>query len=156
MADGVMAEAVSPAILTAAVGLIGSLIGGASTFAASWFNQRGQLRTHTLVQQSAKREALYAEFIIEASKRIAEAWVNQADDPGALAALYAAVGRMRLTSSPAVIAAADEVIRQIVDSYAEPGKSFEDLRLSLDGGEFRDPLRRFSEVCRAELSALQR
>jgi hypothetical protein len=63
---------------------------------------------------------------------------------------------MRLTSSPEVIDAADEVIRQIVESYAAPGKSFEDLRRSLDGGEFRDPLRKFSEVCRAELTALGR
>jgi hypothetical protein len=144
----------NPALWSAAVGLIGSLVGGASTFAASWFTQRGQLRTHTLVQQSAKREALYAEFIVEASKRIAEAWTREADDPTAVAALYSAIGRMRLTSSPEVLHAADEVIRQIVESYAAPGKSFEDLRRSLDGGEFRDPLRKFSEVCRAELTAL--
>lgn len=63
IADG---STMNPALWSAAVGLIGSLVGGASTFAASWFTQRGQLRTHTLVQQSAKREALYAEFIIEA------------------------------------------------------------------------------------------
>jgi hypothetical protein len=145
----------NPAMLSAAVGLIGSLVGGASTFSASWLTQRGQLRTHTLVQQSAKREALYAEFIIEAAKRIAEAWTREADDPAAVAALYAAVGRMRLTSSVEVIAAADEVIRQILESYAAPGKSFDDLRQSLSGGEFRDPLRKFSEVCRAELDALR-
>jgi hypothetical protein len=145
----------NPAMLSAAVGLIGSLVGGASTFSASWLTQRGQLRTHTLVQQSAKREALYAEFIIEAAKRIAEAWTREADDPAAVATLYAAVGRMRLTSSAEVIAAADEVIRQIVESYAAPGKSFDDLRHSLSGGEFRDPLRKFSEVCRAELDTLR-
>lgn len=144
----------NPAILSATVGLIGSLVGGASTFAASWLTQQGQLRTHTLVQQSAKREALYAEFIIEASNRVAEAWSRQADGPAAVAALYSAVGRMRLTSSAAVIAAADEVIRQIVESYAAPDKSFDDLRRSLGGGEFRDPIRKFSEVCRAELDAL--
>jgi hypothetical protein len=134
--------------------LIGSLIGGTSTFAASWLNQRSQLRTHTLVQQSAKREALYAEFIIEASKRIAEAWNSQIDDPGAVATLYSAVGRMRLISSAEIIEAADEVIRSIVESYAAPIKSFDDLRQSLDDGEFRDPLRKFSEMCRAELDAL--
>jgi len=144
----------SPAILSAAVGLIGSLVGGASTFAASWFTQRGQLRTHTLVQQSAKRETLYAEFIIEASTRVAEAWSGQADGPAAVAALYSAVGRMRLTSSAEVIAAADKVIRQIVESYAAPDRSFDDLRQSLLGGEFHDPIRKFSEVCRAELGPL--
>ena len=143
----------NPAILSATVGLLGSLVGGASTFAASWLTQRAQLRTHVIVQQSAKREALYAEFIIEASTRVAEAWSRQADGPAAVAALYSAVSRMRLTSSAEVIAAADEVIRQIIESYAAPDRSFDDLRRSLRGGEFHDPIRQFSEVCRRELDA---
>ena len=50
-----------PAILSATAGLIGSVVGGVSTFAASWLTQRGQLRLQTLVQQAAKREALYAD-----------------------------------------------------------------------------------------------
>src|ERR1700691_2544486 len=106
----------NPAILSATVGLIGSLVGGAPAFAASSLTPRRALRTDTRVQQLAKREALYAEFIIEASNRIAEPWTRQADDPATVAALYSAVGRMRLTSSTEVIAAADEVIRQIVES----------------------------------------
>ena len=93
-----------PAILSATAGLIGSLVGGVSTFAASWLTQRGQLRLQTLVQQAVKREALYAEFIAEASKRVAEAWSHQAESPEAIAGLYAAVERMRLTSSTEVIA----------------------------------------------------
>jgi hypothetical protein len=60
-----------PALLPAAAGLIGSFVGGVSTFAASWLTQRGQLLTRTIVEQAFKREALYAEFIIEASKRFA-------------------------------------------------------------------------------------
>src|SRR3954449_12363901 len=73
-----------PAILSATAGLIGSLVGGVSTFAASWLTQRGQLRMQTLVQQAVKREALYAEFIVEASKRVAEAWSHQAESPDAI------------------------------------------------------------------------
>jgi hypothetical protein len=46
------------------------------------------------VRQAAKRKALYPEFIIEASKHIAEAWSHQPDDPATVvAALYSAVGR---------------------------------------------------------------
>ena len=144
-----------PAILSATAGLIGSLVGGVSTFAASWLTQRGQLRMQTLVQQAVKREALYAEFIAEASKRVAEAWSHQAESPEAIAGLYAAVERMRLTSSTEVIAAAEEVMRQVIDAYAAPDLTFEDLRRSLRGGEFRDPLRAFSEACRAELQAVR-
>ena len=144
-----------PAILSATAGLIGSLVGGVSTFAASWLTQRGQLRMQTLVQQAVKREALYAEFIAEASKRVAEAWSHQAESPEAIAGLYAAVERMRLTSSTEIIAAAEEVMRQVIDAYAAPDLTFEDLRRSLRGGEFRDPLRAFSEVCRAELQSVR-
>ena len=144
-----------PAILSATAGLIGSLVGGVSTFAASWLTQRGQLRMQTLVQQAVKREALYAEFIAEASKRVAEAWSHQAESPDAIAGLYAAVERMRLTSSTEVIAAAEEVMRQVIDAYAAPDLTFEDLRRSLRGGEFRDPLRAFSEACRAELQSVR-
>jgi len=144
-----------PAILSATAGLIGSLVGGVSTFAASWLTQRGQLRMQTLVQQAVKREALYAEFIAEASKRVAEAWSHQAESPDAIAGLYAAVERMRLTSSTEVIAAAEEVIQQVIEAYAAPDLTFDDLRRSLRGGEFRDPLRAFSEACRAELQAVR-
>ena len=68
-----------PAILSATAGLVGSLVGGVSTFAASWLTQRGQLRTQTLIQEAVKHEALYGEFIIEASKRVSDAWSHQAE-----------------------------------------------------------------------------
>src|SRR5437016_2523517 len=114
-----------PAILAATAGLIGSLVGGVSTFAASWLTQRGQLRLQMLVQQAVKREALYAEFIVEASKRVAEAWSHQAESPEAIAGLYSAVERMRLTSSAEVIAAAEEVIQQVIEAYAAPDLTFD-------------------------------
>jgi hypothetical protein len=39
------------------------------------------LRAQVLVQQAVKRERLYAEFVIEASKRFTGAWAHQAKDP---------------------------------------------------------------------------
>ena len=92
------------AILSATSALVGSLVGGVSTLAASWLSQRGQLRAQTLVQEAVKHEALYAEFIIETSRRLAEARDHLAEGPEVVARLYSAVSRMRLTSS-------DEVIR---------------------------------------------
>jgi hypothetical protein len=67
------------AILSATSALVGSLIGGISTLAASWLTLRGRLRAQALVQEAAKRETLYAEFIIEASNRLTEAWSHQAE-----------------------------------------------------------------------------
>jgi hypothetical protein len=45
--------------------LIGSLVGGVSTFAASRFTQRGQVRTQTVVQRAMLREALFLPVEIE-------------------------------------------------------------------------------------------
>jgi hypothetical protein len=143
------------AILSAASALIGSLIGGMSTLAASWLSLRGRLRAQALVQEAAKREALYAEFIIEASRRLSEAWSHQAESPEVLAGLYSAHQRMRLTSSDEVIRLADYVIRLVIQAYAAPDKSFDELRQHIAASDEQwDPLRGFAEACRAELRTL--
>jgi hypothetical protein len=66
--------------------------------------------------------------------------------------------RMRLTSSDAVIVTAEGVMLNILEAYAQPDKSFDDLRRSIHGDQFRDQfpnkLRDFSEACKNELRAL--
>ena len=145
-----------PAILSAASALAGSLIGGVSTLASSWFTQRGQLRAQVLVQEAVKRETLYAEFIIEASKRFTEAWAHQAKDPDVVAGLYSAIERMRLTSSNEVIRIAEQVVRLLIQAYAAPVKTFDEFQEFIGSEEIPDPLREFGEVCRVELRALRR
>jgi hypothetical protein len=51
------------AILPAVAALAGSFIGGLSTLTASLITQGRQFRGQALIQESVKREALYAEFI---------------------------------------------------------------------------------------------
>ena len=144
------------AILSATSALIGSLIGGMSTLAASWLTLRGRVRAQALVQEAAKREALYAEFIIEASRRLTEAWSHHAESPEVVAGLYSAHQRMRLTSSDEVIRVADQVIRLVIQAYAAPDKTFDELRQHIAADDEQwDPLRRFAEACRAELRALR-
>jgi hypothetical protein len=62
--------------------------------------------------------------------------------------------RMRLTSSTEIIDAAQNVLRYVVDAYAAPDRSFEELRQRLQNEDDRDLLRTFAEVCRVELQAL--
>ena len=147
-----------PAILSATAALVGSLVGGVSTFAAYWLTQRVQIRAQGLMKRHAERETLYAEFIVEASKRFADAWSHHAESPEVVAGLFSAVERMRLTSSDAVIVAAEQVMLNILEAYAQPDKSFDDLRRSIHGDQFRDQfpnkLRDFSEACKNELRAL--
>ena len=123
------------AILSATSALVGSLVGGVSTLAASWLSQRGQLRAQTLVQEAVKHEALYAEFIIETSRRLAEARDHLAEGPEVVAGLYSAVSRMRLTSSDEVIRIAQCVVRLVVEAYAAPAKTFDEFRKRLKGEE---------------------
>jgi hypothetical protein len=147
-----------PAILSATSALTGSLIGGVSMLAASWLNQREQFRTQALVHEAVKRETLYAEFIIEASKRLTEAWSHQAESPEVVGGLYSCLERMRLTSSTEVIRVAGQVLQGVAEAYAEPPKTFDEARERFRRGredEKDDPLRDFAEACRAELRTLR-
>jgi hypothetical protein len=141
-----------PAVLSATSGLVGSVVGGVSTFAASWLTSRKQYRVQTLVQQAVRREALYTEFVAEATRRLADAWSHEAGGPEVIAGLWAGVARMRLISSRAVVDAAEALVRNVIEAYAAPNHTFNDLR-ERARAQARDPLREFSEACRAELLA---
>ena len=141
-------------ILPAISALAGSLIGGLSTLTASLISQRRQFRGQALIQESVKRESLYAEFIKEASKRRAEAWSHQAESPEVIAGLYSGVERMRLFSSSEVIRQAEDVIRHVIEAYAAPDKTFDELRHNIDAAVSHDPIKGFSQACRLELKAL--
>jgi hypothetical protein len=143
-----------PAILTVSAAFFGLLVGGASTLAAFWLNQRGQLRAQVLVHEAVKREALYAKFIIEASRRLTEARSHQDESPEVLAGLYSAVLRMRLTSSSEVIRVAENVLRNVIEAYTAPDQTFDELRERVGDEDEHDPLREFREACRVELRSL--
>jgi hypothetical protein len=139
-------------ILSAAAGLIGSLIGGASTFAASWVTQRKLLGSQTRMHHARQRQELYSEFIIEATRRLAEAWNHKAEEPEVVSNLYSAVQRMRLISSSRVVDCAEQVMRVVIAAYAEPNKTFDELRQRVQHrSDEADHLREFTEACRQEL-----
>ena len=143
------------AVLSATAALIGSLVGGVATLTGSWMTQRLQLRIQATIHEAAKRESLYAEFIIEASGRLADAWSHHAESPEVIAGLYSAVQRMRLASSDDVIRLADRVIREVTEAYAAPDRTFDELRERIRGDEPPDALKDFGEACRAELRSVR-
>ena len=61
---------------------------------------------------------------------------------------------MRVLSRSDVVEKAEAVVRTIVDTYCAPNKTFLELR-ELIASDAIDPLRAFSEMCRAELQALR-
>ena len=146
---------VDSAMISATAALIGSLIGGVASLTASWMTQRLQLRIQATIHEAAKRENLYAEFIIEASQRLADAWSHHAESPEVIAGLYSAVQRMRLASSDQVIRLADRVIREVAEAYVAPDRTFDELRERIRGEEPPDALTDFGEACRVELRSLR-
>jgi hypothetical protein len=145
---------VDASIITALAALTGAAVGGLTSAAANWLNQRSQLRAQWLLHEKSRRQILYRDFIEEASKCYIDALQHdEADIPG-LVGLYAKTSRMRTLSSRHVVQNAEDVVRKILDTYLEPDKSFVELReMAVDGTI--DLLRGFSDACHDEFEEMR-
>jgi len=101
------------------------------------------------------REGLYSDFIHESARLVVDALEHDVGDLKNLIPAYALVSRIRLSSSPDVLASAEGVIAEIIGTYSKPNLTLEQIRSRPTSGD-DDPLRRFSDVCRAELESMQR
>ena len=144
---------INPAVLPALAALAGSATGGLTSLASTWLTLRRQGRATRLSRERSRRQKLYKQFIDEASKLYADALVHEQAEVSALVSVYALTSQMRVLSSPAVIEKAEAVVRMIVATYSAPNKTFPELRELIDNHAI-DPLRIFSEACRADLQAL--
>jgi hypothetical protein len=144
---------VNPTYLPALAALAGSAIGGLTSFASAWLTQHHQDRANRLSRDKARRRKVYKQFIDESSKLYADALVHDLE-VSALVSVYALVSRMRVLSSPAVISRAEAVVRMIVETYLAPNRTAPELHELLGSHEV-DPLRAFSEECRAELQSFR-
>jgi|SRR5215471_3365021 len=91
----------------------GAAIGGLASFGSSWLTQRTQLRFSQLEAIKAKREALYAEFVDEASRLYGDALGHQKDEVADLVKIYALIARIRLISPRPVVTAAERTLDTI-------------------------------------------
>jgi hypothetical protein len=144
-----------PAYASALAALAGSAIGGLTSLTASWLTQRTQVRAQQIAHDVARREDLYKDFIEEASRLYADALEHDQADTSKLVTLYALVSRMRVQSSPAVIESADRIMQVIIDTFLGPNITLRDLAPTLKNKQAMDPLREFSEACRAELREVE-
>jgi len=116
--------------------------------------QRHQDRRDLLAKKIVWREALYSDFINESARLLLDAAQHNVYDPKILIPTYALLSRIRLGSSPQVLKAAEEVLKGAADTYPKPNLTAEQIESAALSGE--NPLRNFSEVCRAELESMQR
>ena len=140
-----------PAYISAFSALAGALIGSLASFSTSWVTQRTQIRHTQSEAERARLEALYSEFITESARLLGDALSNQKDDVADMVGLYALVGRMRLVSSPAVVAAADQIIIGIITTYQGPNLALHEMHEYVREGRM-NYLVQFGEAARADLA----
>jgi hypothetical protein len=141
-------------IISALAALTGTAIGGLTTVAANWLNQRNQLRAQCLQHEKNRWQILYRDFIEEASKSYIDALQHNEADISTLVGLYAKLGRMRVLSSKPVVHHAEDIARKILDTYLEPDNSFVELRDMAINGSI-DLLQEFSMACRDEFEKMR-
>ena len=140
----------NPTLISALAALTGALIGGLASLGSSWLTQWIQVRAGARERDRARREALFFEFINEASRLFGDALSHEKDDVLDMVRLYAIVGHIRLISTPTVVASAERTLDAVVDAYLSPNKTLQELRVLMAEGKMNF-LTDFSETARIEL-----
>ena len=151
--------AVDPtAILSQVSGLLGALIGGGASFAVAIYNQRAEERLQRVAKEVTKRENIYGDFLMNASKLLLNAYTHDdlvvGRDEQHLIGL---INRMRLFAPPHIVGEAEGVLKSIVEVLLKPSIELRQLaRDSLSKSPDPDPFLKFSLSCRADLDRVRR
>lgn len=144
------------AYISALSALAGSAVGGFTSTLTTWLTQRAQTRAGQVAHEITRREDLYRDFIIAASKTYGDALVSSEPKLPELVALYAMISRMRVVSVPRTVGCADKIMLAIIDTYFSPNHSVRELRdLIKAGAGGIDPLKDFSEAAREEVGVFR-
>jgi hypothetical protein len=138
------------AIISTLAALCGSAVGALAPVLSNFIFQRSVTRRDLLNMQISRREALYSDFINEASRLYAKSVTNSLEDLDELVSLYALVSRIRLMAAQPVVRSAEAFVKQIVMHFGEPNLTVEQMRASALSAK-ADPLDIFSIACREEL-----
>jgi hypothetical protein len=141
------------AYLSALSAIAGSVVGGLTSGFTTWMSLRSQGRAGQLAREMSRRDDLYKDFIVAASKAYGEALMSNEPQVQELVALYATISRMRVMSLPRTIACAEKVVQTTIDTYFAPNKTIRELNELVKSGAGIDPLKDFSEAAREELLA---
>ena len=148
---------IDPALLSPVSALVGALVAGAASIIATIYRQRGQDRLQRVAGEVAKREAVYADFVVHASNLILHAYTH---DEIALTGdeqrLIGLINRMRFFAQPKVVATAEAVLRSILEIALKPRIELRQLATeALSKNLDPDPLLEFSLICRADLDSVR-
>lgn len=141
------------AYLSALAALAGSIIGGLTSGTTTWLNQRAQTRAGQRAHEISRREDLFRDFIVAASKTYGKALVSSEPEIEELVALYAMVSRMRVMCLPQTVACAEKIMIATIETYFASNKTIRELHELVKSGVGIDPLKDFAEAAREELRA---
>jgi hypothetical protein len=149
---------IDAAILGPVSALLGALLGGSASLCAAIYTQRNQNRLQRIAGEIAKRETVYADFVMNASNLLLNAYVrDEIALGGKEQRLIGLINRMRLFAPPDVTKGAEAVLRAIVKISLEPGIEVRRLaKEALSESRDPDPLLLFSVICRADLDNVLR
>jgi len=144
---------IDPALLSALSALVGALIGGTASLVAAIYTQRYQDRLQRVAREATKREQVYADFIMSASKLLLNAYVHDGITlNGDEQHLVGLANRMRLFAPPNVIDEAEAVIKGLIEISLKPSLDLRKLAIAeLSKERNSDPLLPFSLACRQDL-----
>src|SRR6266849_5918904 len=141
------------AFISALAALAGSVVGGLTSGLTTWLSQRAHARAGQLAHEMSRRDDLYKDFIVAASKAYGDAVLSNEPQVPELVALSALISRMRVLSSPRTVACAEKVMETTIATYFAPNKTIRELHDLAKSGVGIDPLKDFSEAAREELGA---
>lgn len=143
------------AYISAISALAGSVVGGLTTGITTWLSLRSQARAGRLAGELVRRQDLFKDFIVAASKAYGEAAFSNEPELQNLVSLYAMVSRMRVLCLPETIDRAEKVMRRTIDTHVAPDLTIRELDSLIKTGTAIDPLKEFSEAAREELGSLE-
>ena len=149
---------IDPSLLSSASALLGAIVGGAASLLAAIYTQRCQNRLQRVACEVEKRETVYADFVMQASNLLLNAYTrDEIVLGGDEQRLIGLINRIRLFAPPGIVSGAEKVLRVIVEISLKPSIELrqlatEALSKSLDP----DPLLAFSSTCRADLDNVRR
>src|SRR5262245_45580446 len=139
--------------VAATAAALGSLVGASASVITTWITQRTQAIRANTEWKLREREAVYKEFIEEASRLAVDALAHSLERPDQLAALYGILSRIRLMSGDEVLGKAEACCHRIVELYRQPNLTSDQIHSAYEANKL-DLLKEFSIACRKELLAM--
>jgi hypothetical protein len=84
--------------LSAFAALVGTFVGGITSITTSWLGQQRQTKEQRRARQKVELQALYRQFIQDASKLYIDALEHNTTEIAKLVDVYAALNRIRVLS----------------------------------------------------------